>query len=197
MINKLLLIGLVFLGMLTGFCAVQSCAHSPNYVQFIKPPSESKIWQKNFVVWPRRRAGVRVEGSMWQMMSKDASRAMKAWNQAIGCKVFYPSWEAEAEIVISMAPQPEGENWAGSAKFVPRHSKNGDAYWGSNIFIFNLYLNDQEKRDNIMGHELGHALGLEDLAQGKNMLMYWSLSTGTDVDKEVLVTLNKIYCRGE
>lgn len=198
MINKLTVIVFIFLGFVAVFCNVQSCAHNKTQIlKFVKPPSEAKIWQKNFVEWENLPVKVRVHGDMWQMVASDTARSIDAWNVAIGCTVLKLSWSEAAEIVVSMTPQPEGETWAGSAKFVPRTDKKGDKYWGSNIFVYVLYLNDRAARDNLMSHEIGHALGLDDLEKGKHQLMYKNISDGMHVDKEALSALNHIYCDEE
>jgi len=198
MLNKLTAVCLPLLLIFTVFCTAKSCSHlSPNRVKFAKPPTDSGIWQKKFVVWPQLPVRVRVKGSMWEMITSDANRAIEYWNDAIGCRVLEPSWEDGAEIVISLEGMPDGSNWAGSAKFTHRRSKNGDYYWGSNVYIHVLYVNDQALRDNIISHELGHALGYDDLRKNKNALMYYTINEGMYVDEGSLKILNELYCGGE
>lgn len=193
--NKFLVISLTFLGVFTVFCAVQSCGNSKSQiVKFVNPPSVSEIWSSDFVAWPVLPIRVRVDGPMWAHLTEDADRAISYWNGIIGCEVFASSRKDGAEVQISMQPQPDGTTWAGSHTHLARTSKNGDKYWGSDIHIHVLHLNNQVYRDNVMSHEFGHVLSLNDLDTNSNLVMYKNVNPGMEVPFEVLSTLKSIYC---
>jgi predicted Zn-dependent protease len=194
--DNLLTTAIVLLGIFTGVAAAQSCSWVPNgkVLKFADPPASNKRWSKQFVRWANLPVRVRVEGSMWQLMARDTYRAVETWNKAIGCKVFNMSYQEDAEVVVAFKAQPEDENWAATAKYVVRKNKKWGRYWGSDINVYVIHFGDQVTRDNIMTHELGHALGLADLKGDPGMLMYGVTSGGMHVDKEELDILNALYC---
>lgn len=194
MIERISALALVLLGVFTVFCAVQSCTPKGQTLKFASPPAENHNWQKKFVAWPHIPIRIRVEkGPMQPALLRDASLSADAWNRVIGCTVLELSTDVDAEIVVSLEPKPNDREWAGSAKFV-RRTFLGYKYWGSNIYIYKIYYNNDLYRYNLMAHELGHALGLDDIKDSESLVMHWEISSGNRVNKEVVRLLNKLYC---
>tara|TARA_R110000851_G_scaffold11563_1_gene40413 strand:+ start:569 stop:1180 length:612 start_codon:yes stop_codon:yes gene_type:complete len=192
-----ILLGIVAVFGISHICWQLKTAPEPEVqtLGFTDPPSNTKEWNDKFVLWPRLPVRVRVEGYAWSLVASDAYRSVQAWNAAIGCQVFAMSFHEDAEVVVSFLPQPEDANLAGTARFVARTNKKWGKYWGVDIHIHTLFLSSQVSRDNVMGHELGHALSLADLLGPEEALMYGSISEGAAVGKEVLITLNRLYCK--
>lgn len=196
MTNKLTIASLIFLGFFTVFCSANSCGGTKtHYAKFVNPPSDSKIWAEDFVVWPDLPIRVKANGTMKPILTEDARRAADFWNSAIGCKVFEVSTHPDSEVQINITPRPEDTNWAASHIHKPRKRSNG-FFWGSNVNVHVLYIEDTELRTQIMAHELGHALGLDDLVKNSGLLMYWKAGDGMKVHLEALSTLKEIYCGG-
>jgi hypothetical protein len=194
---KLLTVVLVMLCGVTLGSSLQCCWQSKaQTLKFVNPPNAEKDWQQQFVKWPNIPVRVRVEGDAWLLIAADTHRGVEFWNTAIGCTVLETSFQEDAEIVVSFTPQPEDTMFAGTAQYQHRRNKKWGMYWGSDIRIHTLFFRSSALRDNIMAHELGHALGLDDQDARPSDLMYGKVSDGMYVSKEVLETLNRLYCGG-
>lgn len=195
LINRAPGYALLLLIVFTMGVSIKGCTHHPKVGwQTLVDPTETdqSLWHEEGIIeWPNTPILVRVEPTdlMYPLILSSTEVGVVFWNLAVGCTIFEVTPRV-GDVQVSMQPRPKTRSsWIASAT---------PFYVGRPLYkidVYELRLNDREFNNRVMAHELGHVLGMRDLHEGVDQIMYQFMRGGGLADPEVVKYLNKMYCK--
>ena len=198
MIDRFFAILMTLVVCVTFVSSISNCSSiTPQRTKFVN----SSLWHVQAHEWGNLPVKVKVHDfPLKKHLEETTQNGIDFWNKTIGCTVLRMAKEDEvAEIDVFMSTHTKQSmklKWVASAKMVTKSYQVWEGL-SSRIDVYNLFM-DKTLQSNIMAHELGHSLGLNDLYDKEDQpnIMYGRSGMGTGVDERAVRLLRRMYCYG-